>query len=199
MEINFGYARVSRKSQELPAQVAALEKVGCTKIFQEKKSGRKEREGYTAMISEARIGDTITVTEITRLGRTTLELIRLLVDLSEKGINIVSIREGIDTRTRIGKVFYQFAAVLSGNEIEQVEERSNDAREYAAQQGRKGGRPPGLSPQAQKTADMVLILYQQNQSIADIRKTLKIGSNTTVYRYLENARQRNGLVENHSG
>lgn len=186
----FGYARVSRKSQNLETQKEVLEKLGCERFFFEKRSGSKNRAEFNRIQEQVREGDVICVTEISRLGRTALQLIQLFNDFSKKNIHFVSHRQGIDTRTPTGKFLFYLFSILAENEIDQVDDRTDEARKAARERGKKGGRPPGLTEKAQKTADMVLILYQQKQSIADIRKALKIGSNTTLYNYLEDARRR---------
>lgn len=193
----YGYARQSRKrrggeSASIEEQTEILKAAGCERFFMERKSGRKERAEFNKMMAEVRPGDVIVVKELSRLGRTALQLIKLFHDFTQKNIHFVAIKQGIDTRTQTGKLMFHLFSVLAENEIDQVEERTDDLVEYARERGRKGGRPAGLSEKARKTADMVRILYQQKQSIADIRKALNIGSNTTVYRYLDDAAARAG-------
>jgi len=101
----FGYVRVSRNEQNQDLQFDALQKAGCDKIFHEKVSGAsKERPEYARMVSELRRGDVIVVWRIDRLGRATYELIKLMVEWKEMGVDFRSISEGIDTSTKMGRL-----------------------------------------------------------------------------------------------
>lgn len=67
---SYGYARVSTKEQNLDLQIEALKKAGCEKIYKEKISGAiKDRPELDAMIDQLRVGDTIVVWKLDRLGR----------------------------------------------------------------------------------------------------------------------------------
>ncbi|MVT12529.1 recombinase family protein, partial [Chitinophaga tropicalis] len=151
----YGYARQSRKrrggvSSSIEEQTEILQRAGCERIFAERRSGRKERAEFNRMMAEVRPGDVIIVKELSRLGRTALQLIKLFHDFTQKNIHFVAIKQGIDTRTQTGKLMFQLFSVLAENEIDQVGERTDDLIEYARERGRKGGRPGGLSAAAQK-------------------------------------------------
>lgn len=76
------------------------------------------------------------------------------------------------------------SAVFAENEREIIRERTNVGLQAARARGRIGGRPTGLSEKAKQKASMAAILYKGGKSISDIRTVLKIGSNSTIYRYL---------------
>lgn len=83
-----GYIRVSKTEQNQDLQFDSLKKAGCEKIYHEKISGASmHRPEYTKMISELRKGDVIVVWRIDRLGRTTYELIKLMVEWKEMGVD----------------------------------------------------------------------------------------------------------------
>jgi DNA invertase Pin-like site-specific DNA recombinase len=82
-----GYIRVSKTEQNQDLQFDSLKKAGCEKIYHEKISGASiHRPEYTKIISELRKGDVIVVWRIDRLGRTTYELIKLMVEWKEMGV-----------------------------------------------------------------------------------------------------------------
>lgn len=181
-----GYIRVSRNEQNLDLQKDALEKAGCEQIFQEKESGaKKDRSQYQAMLNILRKGDVVVVWRIDRLGRTTLELIKLMVEFREKSIEFKSLTEGIDTSTQMGRVWFMLSSIFAENERQIIIERTKVGLASAKARGRTGGRPKGMSEAAKAIAVKAEILYNANKHTTDeICKTLKIGSKTTLYRYL---------------
>ena len=76
------------------------------------------------MISELRKGNVIVVWRIDRLGRTTYELIKLMVEWKEMGVDFRSISEGIDTSTNVGRLWYMLTYVFAENEREILMERT---------------------------------------------------------------------------
>ncbi len=74
--MKIGYARVSSTGQNLAVQIEILKKVGCNKIFQEKKSGRrkKDRIELERALEFVREGDTFLVTRLDKCSRNTLDL-----------------------------------------------------------------------------------------------------------------------------
>jgi DNA invertase Pin-like site-specific DNA recombinase len=184
-----GYVRVSRNEQNLELQLDALKKIGCEQIFQEKISGgEKERPQYLKMIELLRKGDVVTVWRIDRLGRTTLELIKLMVEFREKGVEFKSIVEGIDTSTSMGRIWYMLSSIFAENEREIIRERTNAGLISARARGKIGGRPKGLTENAKKVAMTAATLYNAKElSTGEICNILNIGSKTTLYRYLRHA------------
>jgi DNA invertase Pin-like site-specific DNA recombinase len=102
-----GYARVSTLSQDLEAQLAALDSAGVAadRVFTDKLSGsaNSDRPGLVAMLDYARAGDTVVVTAIDRLGRSVVEVTRTIADLGQRRIILRALREGIDTATPTGR------------------------------------------------------------------------------------------------
>lgn len=107
-----------------------------------------------------------------------------MTQLGERNIRFISTTEGVDTETPMGKLWFQLNAILAENERTVLKERTLAGLKAAAERGRKGGRPKGLSPEAVYKAKAVKELYKSKMSISEIRKTLKIGSNATIYSYL---------------
>lgn len=184
--MKFGYIRVSKEDQNQSLQEDALDKAGCERIFQEKVSGvSKSRPQFQKLLEQLRGGDTVVVWRIDRLGRTTLELIKLMVEFEEMGVNFVSITEGIDTGTKMGRLWFMLSSVLAENEREIIRERTIAGLAAARARGRKVGRPGGLTKKTMVKALAVKSLYEQkNLSMQEIADQVGV-SRATCYRYLE--------------
>src|SRR5512132_2851837 len=87
-----GYARVSTADQTLDLQKDALEKAGCTKIFIDTASGAKtERTGLDEVLNYVRLGDTLVVWRLDRLGRSLTHFIETITGLNNRHIGCKSI------------------------------------------------------------------------------------------------------------
>ncbi len=181
--MNFGYARVSTKDQKLDLQIDALMNAGCEKVFSEKISGKKiSRPEFDSLIKELRSGDTLMVYSLDRLGRTSKQLINLLSDFKEKGIQFKSLQEGMfDTSSAMGEAIFQIIAILKAMEVQVLSERTKAGLDAARARGRKGGRPVGSYNKTKAAA--ASSLYQKKLPISEILDTLKI-SRSTLYDYL---------------
>jgi DNA invertase Pin-like site-specific DNA recombinase len=108
MTCMLGYAAASAVGQNLEAQLAALnaEGVDPRRVFTDKlsESADRARGGLYAMLSYARSGDTVIVVALDRLGRTTTEVTRTIADLTDRGLRLRALREGLDTGTTTGRV-----------------------------------------------------------------------------------------------
>jgi len=136
-----GYARVSTQDQNLDLQTEALTKVGCKKIYNDKLSGsRAERPGLTKALEMLREGDTLVVWKLDRLGRSVKNLVDLVGELHQQGIQFKSLTDAIDTGTPSGRFFFHVMASLAEMERELTVERTRAGLEVARQLGRKGGR-----------------------------------------------------------
>lgn len=136
-----GYARVSTQDQNLDLQTEALTKVGCKKIYNDKISGsRAERPGLTKALEMLREGDTLVVWKLDRLGRSVKNLVDLVGELHQQGIQFKSLTDAIDTGTPSGRFFFHVMASLAEMERELTVERTRAGLEVARQLGRNGGR-----------------------------------------------------------
>lgn len=144
--MKIGYARVSTKDQNLDLQIEALEKADCEKIYQEKISGAtKNRPELDKMIEQFREGDELYVWRLDRLGRSLKNIIDLVLSLSDKGIIIKGLVDGVDTSTINGRLFLNLMASLAEYERELIRERTNAGLQAARARGRLGGRPKGYT------------------------------------------------------
>jgi len=137
-----GYARVSTSGQNLDGQLDALKGAKCARIFEDTISGTaKERPGWDALLEYARAGDTLVITELSRMSRSLLHLLQVVAELEERELGIVSLRENIDTTTATGRLFISVMGAVSQMERELRAERAAAGRAAARARGRSGGRP----------------------------------------------------------
>jgi DNA invertase Pin-like site-specific DNA recombinase len=137
-----GYARVSTDGQSLEAQLEALKAAGAEKIYAEKMSGAKahDRQALTKLLREANPGDTIVVTRLDRLARSTRDLLNMLDQLSRDAIGFKSLREtSIDTTTPQGRLVINILASISEFERELIRGRMIEGRKRAVTKGVKFG------------------------------------------------------------
>lgn len=99
------------------------------------------------MIEQFREGDELYVWRLDRLGRSLKNIIDLVLSLSDKGIIIKGITDGVDTSTMNGRLFLNIMASLSEYERELIRERTNAGLQSARARGRLGGRPKGYTKQ----------------------------------------------------
>ena len=183
--MKIGYARVSTKDQKLDLQIDALKRAGCEKIFSDIVSGAtKDRPNLNAMLEQCRPGDTIVIYKLDRLGRSLTHLVSLVNKLMEDGVHLQSLNDSIDTSTSQGKLMFNVFASLAEFERDLIRERTRAGLEAARARGRVGGRPKGLSKEAEATSYAVAALYREGQlSVQQIANRLGI-SKMTLYKYL---------------
>lgn len=183
-----GYARVSTTSQSLDAQTDALTAAGVdpARIYSDKLSGtlrRSQRPGIAALLDYAREGDVIVVVGIDRLGRDAVEVMTTIRELSERGIVLRSLREGIDSSTAVGRAVAGILASLGELELELGRERRAAAREARRARNQPMGRPRALTS---AKVDQVLKLHAAGEPVPEIAKTFGVGRDT-IYRAIRAA------------
>lgn len=185
-----GYARVSTGHQSLDAQSDALIAAGVdqSRIYSDSLSGklrRSQRPGMTALLDYVRPADTIVVVGIDRLGRDAAEVMLTIRDLTDKGIVLRSLREGIDTSTSTGRMIAGVLASLAELELELGRERRNASREARRARNQPTGRPRALTPAKR---DQALKLAAAGEPVAAIAKSFGVGRDT-IYRVIREANE----------
>ena len=177
-----GYARVSTDAQCLNRQLDALKGYGIDELFTEKITGTKaNRPELDKVKLMARQGDTIVIESLSRLGRSTKDLLNLIGEFQDKGIKVVSLKENIDTTTATGKLITTLLSAICEFERDTTVQRTKEGLKAARARGRKGGRPKA-NP---KDVDKAIKLYHsQAHSIKDIVELTGV-SQATLYRYLK--------------
>jgi DNA invertase Pin-like site-specific DNA recombinase len=163
----------------------ALRNAGCEKIYTDTAGGAKaERPALDDMLANVRAGDAIVIWKLDRLGRSLAHLIRLVSELSDRGVGLKSLSDPLDTTTAQGRLIFNIFASLAEFEREIIRERTLAGLASARSRGRLGGRPRGLSPDAETTAAAAATLYRERTlSIGQICQKLGVSKNT-LYRYL---------------
>src|SRR5208337_2657857 len=142
----YGYARVSTDDQDLTIQRDALKAAGCEVIREEKVSGgsREGRRELETLLAFLRNGDTLIVTKLDRLARSTLDMLTLITELGKRGVGVRSLAErDIDTTTAAGKLMLTVFAAVAQFERERIKERQAEGIRKAKEKGDvyKGGKP----------------------------------------------------------
>ena len=177
----YGYARVSTAEQVLDRQLDMLSKYGVDRIYSEKMTGtRRDRPELQRMLTDLDKGDTVVVESLSRLGRSTKNLIELMELFNYKGVNLVSLKENIDTTTPTGKLLFTLISAISQFERDCLAERTKEGLAAARARGRKGGRPKKSSSIIEKA---IKLYNSKEYSIAEIKELTGV-SRSTLYRYI---------------
>ena len=140
-----GYARVSSVGQSLDVQIEKLQH--CDKVFQEKRSGLDSgRPALRRCVEFLREGDTLLVTKIDRLARSTSDLYRIVSLLADKGVAFKVLDDpSIDTTSRTGKLVMGILALIAEFENDIRHERQMDGIKKARERGVRFGRKRQLA------------------------------------------------------
>ena len=176
-----GYGRVSSIGQSLDVQIAKLEKFNCDKIFLDKHTGTTaDRPRLKEARNYVRQGDSLVITKLDRLARSTYHLTQIAEELKQKDVDLVVLDQNIDTSTSTGKLLFNVLASIAEFETEIRKERQMEGIAKAKEKGVQFGRKPKM----------------RNQDIEEMRQSRKNGrkiselmamysiSKATVYRLL---------------
>lgn len=174
-----GYARVSSRGQSLEVQLSRLR--DCDKIFEEKCSGvDSKRERLQACLDYVREGDTLIVTRLDRLARSTLHLCQIAELLQKKGVTLVVRDQHIDTETSAGRLLFNMLGAIGQFETEIRAERQSEGIAKALSKGIKFGRKSTVSAkQIQEIKDK----RAQGMLIRELMKEYNF-SRSSIYRLL---------------
>lgn len=171
------------------AQQAGYEVVG---VWKETASGTKHnrtKRNQVMALAQAHSIDAVLVTELTRWGRTTLDLIHTLQDLAHWQVSLIA-TTGIqfDLDTPQGKLIASIMASLAEFERDLVRERVRSGLAAAKAKGKKLGRQPGQRIKSDHLAPKVLQMVEQGISYRQIARELHL-SKTTVNEIVKRHRQ----------
>ena len=178
----FGYARVSTEQQNLDRQLDALRRYGCDMIYNEKMTGTKrDRPELSKLLDRMTEGDTVVIESLSRLGRSTKDLIELTELFQSKGVHLVSLKESIDTSTSTGKLLFTLMSAIAQFERDVIADRTREGLTAARSRGRTGGRPR-TDPAAVRKA--VRLYGTKEYSIKEIEELTGV-KKSTIYRNLK--------------
>jgi DNA invertase Pin-like site-specific DNA recombinase len=136
------------------------------------------------MREQLRKGDTLVITRLDRLGRSTKDLLNLVSELNEIGVNLEVLEQNINTSTPDGRLFFTMIAAFSEFEREIMRARTMDGLAAARARGRVGGRKPKMNLAKIKMAQS---MYERGISITEISQAIEV-SRPTLYRTLQMTR-----------
>ncbi len=174
----FGYARVSTDGQSVDAQVKALRAAGAEKIFGETASGAKsDRAQLRRAITAVGEGDTLLVTRLDRLARSTRDLLNTLAQIADKGAGFRSLADAwADTTTAHGRLMLTVLGGLAEFERELIRARTGEGRERAKERGVHMGRPSKLT--VHQKQDALKALAEGTASQADLARRFNVSQST---------------------
>jgi DNA invertase Pin-like site-specific DNA recombinase len=176
-----GYARVSTGQQDPAMQVAALKAAGVDgrRIYTDVMSGRRDdRPGLRRCLAALQEGDTLVVWKLDRLGRSVQHLVKVVNDLSSRGVGFRSLTESIDTTTNGGRLIFHVFAAIAEFERDLIAERTQEGLKQALANGHKPGRPRALTGEQ---AALARQMHEDGKPVAQIARVLGV-SRPTIYR-----------------
>ena len=179
--MRFGYARVSTSKQDYTIQVDALKAAGCETIFTEKVSGKStNRTEFKRLMKAINPGDTVVVTKLDRLARSSRDLLNILHDLEEGGCGFVSLGETWrDTTSDVGKLVVTIMSGIAEFERKLITARCEEGIAKARANGKN--RPSALDVgQKRKIADR----YAAGETMAALAQEYEVGE-ATIFRALQ--------------
>lgn len=184
------YCRVSTIDQSCERQEMELKKFAMRVnykiigIFKEKTSGIKmkqiERKKVQFLAKKRKI-DGILVTELSRWGRSTIDLIHTLYELKTYKVSLIA-ANGItfDLSSPYGRMLATFISAIAEFERDLISERIKSGISLAKSKGKKIGRKQGFCPTSDKFFSKVIKLISQGKSYRWIAKDLQINKNTVM-------------------
>ena len=183
--MKFGYIRISTNKQTTALQEDAMSKEQCDRTFTDTMSGKRfDRPEFLRMLDMARPGDIVVVWRLDRLGRSLKQLIETTLLLQEKGAELRSLKENIDTTTPTGKFMFHIIGAMAEFERDIIIERTNAGLEAARARGRLGGRKAIVIPPKDKARAKELWDSKQ-MSIPEIIKAVpSVKNKHAFYKYV---------------
>ncbi|MEK4419004.1 recombinase family protein [Bacillus sp. FSL K6-0268] len=178
----FGYARVSSFDQNLDSQIEQLRNAKVDQIVHEKISGVLEQKGkLDQLLNQLIKGDTLVVTRMDRLGRNTKQLLELTEELEKRGIHLVILNLGIDTRTPSGKFILTIMSAFSELDRTMIKEKQQAGIAVAKRKGIYKGRKQKLNLKHDGVKHAMELHETTNKTVKEICKITNI-SEATFYR-----------------
>jgi DNA invertase Pin-like site-specific DNA recombinase len=174
----------STPEQSLDRQLDELRAHGCNRVFTEAASGKRgaRRPEWDACLGHLRAGDALVVVELSRLGRNTGDLGRLLDHLDEHHVGLQILNLGIDTTTPAGRLIFTIIGAVAAMERELLVERTQSGLAAARARGRVGGRRRSFTPAQQREAQRLYDM--RGMTVEQIARAVS-SSSSTIYRYVQ--------------
>ena len=182
------YIRVSAIDQNIDRQEIALSELNIDKYFIEKISGKSlDRPQLKKMLEFIREGDTVYIESISRLARSTKDLLTIVQQFQDKSVDLISLKESIDTTTPQGRFVLTIFGALSELERENTLQRQKEGIAAARIKGKKFGRPQIDKP---KEWDRVISIWKKGEiTAAEAMRRLNLNRGTFYRRVKELSNQ----------
>jgi len=173
----YGYARVSTDGQTVAGQKEKLLATGADKVFAETVSGAKSsRAQLGRCLAALEQGDTLLVTRLDRLARSTRDLLNILAEIAERGASFKSLSETwADTTTAHGRLLLTFLGGIAEFERELIRTRTSEGRVRAKARGQSLGRPFKLTPHQR---DEARARRANGEAVREIAKSYNVSAST---------------------
>lgn len=184
----YGYQRCSTAEQVCDRQTDELLKRGIdpANIYTDKESGGKvHRKALDELLAKLEPGDVLIVLSWDRLARSVSQLLSISEDFQKRGIELVSIKEGTDTSTPQGKLFFTICAAFAEFERNMNNERTKEGLKAAKNRGAKLGRPK--APQ-EKLDEAVRLYKKGGMTMKQISNAVGV-SISPIYREIKRREQ----------
>ena len=198
MSRTYAYIRVSTDKQETENQrfeilkYANDKKLGNVEFIEETVSGRKSWKDRKigVLISELCKGDILIVTELSRLGRSMLEIMELLSILLRNGIELHVVKSNQVLKDDLqSKVFAMAFSIAAEIERELISQRTREALQRRKAEGKPLGRPKGsYSSKLDRYREQIEELLSKGVSISSIAKIIGVPY-STVYSYVQRRKE----------
>ena len=189
-----GYVRVSTEEQNTARQEIIMEQLGVEKVFIDKMSGKNtDRPQLQEMMGFVREGDAVVVESISRLARSTIDLLNIVNNLNKKKVDFISQKESIDTKTPQGEFMLTIFAAMAKLERDQILQRQKEGIAAAKAAGKyKGRKPIEVDKDFLKTVHTQW--YKNEITTAHAVKLLGLSRNT-FYRRMWEYEEENGIPQ----
>jgi len=182
--VQVGYARVSTVDQVagFESQLRDLRATGCTRLFMEQVSSVTQRDQLVAALDYVRDGDTLLVTRLDRLARSTADLLSIIAALERKGVGLRILDFGgaeVNTKSPTGRMLLTLFGAVAEFERAMMLERQHIGVAKAKAEGRYKGRVPT----ARRKAPQVQELRRSGLGASEIAARVGI-SRSSVYRLI---------------
>ena len=188
--MKIGYIRVSTLEQHTDRQIDSLN--FCDKIFEEKISGKDtNRPKLKEMLEFVKEGDIIYITELSRLGRSMIDLYNICDELRNKQVDLKSLKENISLTddSSMGKFTFAIFSAMAEFERNLIKERQMEGIKSAKERGKKWGQPTVYGKDAQEQDSIMYDLY--NNKITKDEAVARFGGSASNFAL----RYRNWLKE----
>lgn len=177
--ISIGYARESTLGPSLADQVRMLKAAGAVDVYEERATGATElREQWGACFKVLQPGDSLLVSDLTRLGGSTSDLAGIMALLAQRSVSFRVVGEPwLDTDGQYGPVILKLFESIANYERSRLSERTTVGLAAARARGRLGGRPPAMTPHKLETARN---LRSKKLTLSEIADTLGVSTSTVA-------------------